>query len=80
MPGLIGAVVWTRSPRLTPLPSDWERPTALTIPSVSVPLRPKGLPIASTMSPALTVVESANLAGLRSVAPETFNTARSFDG
>ncbi len=79
LPGLINALVWTRSVRVTPLPSDWVRPVALTMPSVTVSERPKGLPTASTISPTWILAESANLAGLSPLALATLITARSLE-
>jgi len=80
LPGLIRALVWTRSVSVTPLfPSDWVRPVALTMPSVTVSERPKGLPIASTTSPTWILEESANVAGVSPPALATLITARSLE-
>ena len=49
LPGLIAASVWMKSSnRLMP---RWLRPSALTMPCVTVLPKPNGLPIASTTSP-----------------------------
>src|SRR5262245_35792854 len=68
-PGLIGALVWMAlmSTAELPWPSDTVRPVAETIPSVTVPVSPSGLPIASTISPTRTALDLAKVAG-RSVA------------
>ena len=39
------------------------RPTAETMPFVTLPVKPSGLPMASTMSPIRSRVESPNVAG-----------------
>lgn len=53
MPGLIAALVWMALIRIAELPSPLEtaRPVAETMPSVTVSVRPSGLPIASTIWP-----------------------------
>jgi hypothetical protein len=63
LPGLIAAEVWITSGKVAPgdpLPcgSDTVRPTAETIPSVTLLARPSGLPMASTMSPTRSFDES----------------------
>src|SRR5215467_8735469 len=60
--------------------SDTVRPTAETIPLVTLLVRPNGLPIANTMSPTATLLESANLAGLSPEASLTWITAKSSGG
>ena len=55
-PGLMGASVWIKSSKsATPTSA---RPTALTIPKVTVRLNPKGFPIARTKSPTARLLES----------------------
>ena len=56
------------------------RPTAETMPSLALPARPKGLPMAITWSPTCTLASVASGIG-RSVAPDTATctTARSVD-
>ncbi len=51
--------------------------SALTIPFVTVPARPSGAPIAIAVSPTLSLSESANSAGCRSLASVSLITARS---
>src|SRR5256886_14831930 len=76
LPGLIGALVWIRSLSATALHSSTVRPSALTIPFVTLLSRPSGLPTARTRSPRRSFDESANVAGGR-LAPSTRTTARS---
>src|SRR5580704_12679489 len=79
-PGLIGALVWMAlmSTAELPWPSDTVRPVADTIPSVTVPVNPSGLPMASTISPTRTALDFPKVA-CRNVpaAPRTRITARS---
>src|SRR6185436_9542251 len=63
LPGLIAALVWMTEARVTPSPSGTLRPTAETMPSVTLERSPSGLPRASTMSPTATCDESAKVAG-----------------
>ena len=65
LPGLIAALVWIALIRTAelPCPSDTVRPVADTMPSVTVPVRPSGLPIASTISPTRTEADLPNDAG-----------------
>ncbi len=79
LPGLIGALVWITFGSVTPPPSDSVRLSALMIPSVTLEARPRGLPIAITMSPTSSFDELANVAG-RSLPPFTLMTARSSCG
>src|SRR5437588_286270 len=77
LPGLIAASVWIRSP---PVPPALEllRCRPETMPSVSVPERPKGAPIAYTWSPTWTLSELPRLIGCRCEAlTSTRSTARS---
>ena len=67
----MAALVWTTSGRVAPGPpaSDGSvtvRPTAETMPFVTLPVRPSGLPMASTMSPTASLLESPKVAGCRS--------------
>src|SRR5438309_7151596 len=76
-PGLIAASVWIKS-SYSAMPT-LARPTALTIPIVTVWLRPKGLPMASTYSPTWSLSESAQGMTGRSLA-STWMTAMSVLG
>jgi hypothetical protein len=66
-------------------PLDWPLPSlslmvrlsALTMPAVTEPSRPSGLPMATTVSPTCSALLSPNLAGLRSLASFTFTTPMS---
>src|SRR5664280_766417 len=59
---------------------DTGRSRALTMPVVTVPARPSGLPIAMTGSPTLRAVESPRLIGVRSLGGlVSLRTARSVD-
>ncbi len=53
------------------------RPRADTIPAVTDPPSPKGLPIAITQSPGRMLSESPNETALRGLSDLTFSTARS---
>src|SRR5881397_3203390 len=77
LPGLIAASVWMKS-SYSAMPT-LARPTALTIPIVTVWLRPKGLPMASTYSPTWSLSESAQGMVGRSLA-STWMTAMSVLG
>ena len=57
LPGLIGASVWMKSSKRL-MPSD-VRPSAETMPDVTVWPKPNALPIASTGSPTSTLLERA---------------------
>ena len=73
----MAASVWMKfSNTLMPRP---ERPSAETMPEVTVWPKPKGLPIASTMSPTRSVSEEPKVVAGRSVA-STCSTARSVSG
>ena len=54
LPGLIGASIWMN---WSYGPSPMSRLTAETMPAVTVPPRPNGLPIATTHSPGFTSAE-----------------------
>src|SRR5207302_1051664 len=60
----------------TPPGSTTVRPRALTIPWVTLVCSPRGLPIAMTMDPRASLLESPKVAGC-SVTPFTLSTARS---
>ena len=75
LPRLIAASVWMKS-------SYWpwwmSRPRAETMPAVTVPPRPNGLPIASTQSPTRDCVGIAEIAPSAAACPDfTFSSAMS---
>src|ERR1035437_4993001 len=91
LPGLIAALVWialvtTGSEDWAVGSVDWSvvvtgRFRALTMPVVTVPARPRGLPTAMTWSPTLMVLASPRAMALRSLgAWVSLMTARSVDG
>src|SRR5436305_15271109 len=63
LPGLIGASVWIAFEIVNAFGALIVRPTAETIPVVTVPGRLNGLPIAITLSPTWTLLESAKFSG-----------------
>ncbi len=66
LPWLIAASVWI-APLIVKLFGAWiVRLSALTMPVVTVPSRPNGLPMATTPSPTRTPLESANCSGCSS--------------
>ncbi len=71
-PGEEGAEYWTTS-----VLYSLDSLTALTMPSVIVPSRPRGLPMATTDSPKATADESASGRGGTSVIFSTCRTAKS---
>ena len=75
-PGLMGALVWITLGSATPLSSLTVRPSALTIPSVTLDCSPSGLPMARATSPTCSLEESAKAAGCRPLA-SMCSTARS---
>src|SRR5215471_8765386 len=82
LPGLIGALVWIASGSaaavvLAVVGSITARPVAEMMPSVTLPARPRGLPTASTTSPACALLESPNVAGVRPAGFSARITARS---
>src|SRR5215472_481134 len=80
LPGLMAALVWIALMITAelPWPSDTVRPVAETMPSVTVPVRPSGLPMASTTSPTRTWVDRPKDAGRSEPPPSrTLITARS---
>ena len=78
LPELIAASVWIRS-LIVPLPVSNERPTAETMPRVTVgaPARSSALPIATTSSPTCTVVELPTSAVVSPSTPRTRSSATS---
>src|SRR6184192_3033585 len=80
LPGLIEASVWMKSVKVRPCSFDGtERPSAETTPVVTVPLRPKGLPTATTLSPIIRSPEVPIGAVARPFA-STRSTATSLSG
>ena len=77
LPGLIGASVWMKSSKRL-MPSD-VRPSAETMPDVTVWPKPKAFPIASTGSPTSTCSSEPNVIDGSPVA-SAFSTARSLSG
>ena len=77
LPGLIEASVWMKFWK--PSPRRPLRPTADTMPEVTVWPMPNGLPTATTKSPTLSVLESASASALRFCAG-IFITAMSVSG
>ena len=57
-----------------------ERLSALTMPSVTVPERPSGAPMATVVSPTLSLLEFAQVIGVMPEAPSSLITARSVVG
>jgi hypothetical protein len=76
---VIAALVWMIEDRVTLFVSGALRPTAETMPSVTLERSPSGLPIASVRSPTSTWAELAKVAG-RGRAPVMRITARSVLG
>jgi hypothetical protein len=83
LPGLIAASVWIASmTALVSVPDPSRRTgrsTALTMPSVTVPTRPSGEPIAITPSPTTSPDDEPNVA-TTGLATSTLTTARSVFG
>ena len=78
---MIAASVWIASSIAKPLGALISRLRALTMPAVTVCSSPKGLPIATTVSPTSIEPESASSIGWSSEAgASTSSTARSVDG
>ena len=75
LPGLMAASVWMKFSYPSGLMPD--RPSALTMPEVTVCCRPNGLPIATTKSPTRTEAESARLMSVGSVPSLILMTATS---
>ena len=57
LPGLSAASVWITSPIRRPFCARSERPTALTMPAVTVDSKPSGLPMAMAICPARRFLE-----------------------
>ncbi len=74
LPRLIGASVWMKS---SYGPSWMSRPRAETMPAVTVPPRPNGLPIASTQSPTRSAEESPNSSAGSGLPASTFSKVMS---
>ncbi len=75
LPWLIGASIWMN---WSYGPAPMSRPLADTMPAVTVPPRPNGLPIATTHSPGLTDAESpSSMNGNFRSPASSFSTARS---
>ncbi len=78
LPGLMGASVWIMPVNARPLGAVLLRPRPETMPEVSEPASPNGVPMASTGSPIWAASELASTSGCRWLpAPETWTTARS---
>ena len=63
LPGLSAASVWMTSPIRRPFWARSERPTALTMPAVTVDSKPNGLPMATATWPGRTFLELPSRAG-----------------
>ena len=80
LPGLSAASVWITSPIRRPFWARSERPTALTMPAVTVDSNPSGLPMAMAICPGLSFLELPSRAdGSRSVVSAR-STAMSVSG
>src|SRR5437667_3248778 len=80
LPWLIAASVWMESSIAKLLGEVISRCSALTMPEVTVSWRPNGLPMATTLSPTATLLESPSVNGKRTDdGASTFRTARSVD-
>ena len=77
LPGLMAASVWMKFSKV--LMPSWLRPSALTMPLVTVWPTPKGLPMASTWSPTCSASESPRVI-TGSLSRSIFSTARSLSG
>src|SRR6266567_1873063 len=77
LPGLIAASVWIASEIVDCRSLLRSRCTALTMPAVTVPSRPSGLPMARTVSPTWTSALGANVAAVSPETPAALTTARS---
>ena len=80
LPGLSAASVWMTSPISRPLSARSERPTALTMPAVTVDSKPRGLPMAIAIWPGRTVLELPSLADGKVSLVSALSTARSVSG
>ena len=77
LPGLMAASVWMKFSKV--LMPSWLRPSALTMPQVTVWPTPNGLPIASTTSPTCSASELPSVM-TGSLSSAIFSTARSVSG
>ena len=82
LPGFSAASVWITSGISRPLPERMLRPSALTMPAVTVCSKPSGLPIAIAISPRLSVAERPSGSGASEPRdmPSMRSTARSVSG
>ena len=80
LPGLRAASVWITSPIRRPFWARSERPTALTMPAVTVDSKPSGLPIATATWPCRTFLELPIVAAGRRSAVSALKTAMSVSG
>ncbi len=80
-PGLIAASVWTTSWILRPVTDSIVRPSALTMPVVSVSSRPNGFPIAKTFCPTFrSRLAPTRIGGSFASGAPILRTARSLSG
>jgi hypothetical protein len=77
LPGLMAASVWMRSTSATPCAGVTVRPSALTMPEVTLPSSPNGEPIATTGSPTAGVASASAQTGTGRSLASTRSTARS---
>ena len=80
LPGLRAASVWMTSPIRRPFCARSERPTALTMPAVTVDSKPNGLPMAMAIWPGLILLELPSLAAGRRSVVSALSTAMSVSG
>ena len=82
LPGLSAASVWITSGISRPVLARMLRPSALTMPAVTVCSKPSGLPIAIAISPRLSTLErpSARGAAMPRARPPMRSSARSVSG
>ncbi len=79
LPGLSAASVWMTSSTTRPLPVGSERPSAETMPAVTLPASPSGLPSATTSCPTRSRAASPSSTG-GGTSPRACSTARSDSG
>ena len=82
LPGLSAASVWITSGMVRPLCARMLRPSALTMPAVTVCSKPSGLPMAMAISPRFSPAERPSGACVRLPldTPSMCSTARSVSG
>ena len=82
LPGFSAASVWITSGIRRPVPERMLRPSALTMPAVTVCSKPSGLPIAMAISPRLSTAERPSASGSSAPCdmPSMHSTARSVSG